>query len=539
MEASPITAALEQLRSPLERNLSESEIINHILLHQKIAIDTAPYAVGKKLVKYLLKVGINYSEFSCGSHAHPAHKNLENAMLAKLAYTIKEDFTAIFCKPEKVHRELVGPFSNHNINVAVCNPIQTGKDTTRYNSLTPTTFNQINGIITPSVFIHDALHYLTVSQIDEFYSRNPAVKRIYATLMCPVELRSYAKNTSAYPELYTLVHHDDGGFTYLPEDDEAGAYEQDVKQSVYWLDFFDSTGHNEFSMDILQTWYAQHLVMFSRDQYPVRTKRVFTFPKLTSIRNFVDVEALGLSQDFIDMELFKEWLLYALSVNKAKPSDMIGTLRAYLKNGANANLDVCLSLISILCDYQALELDPGLLRFTEYDIKSDDYYLGKIKEFNNVLQYVNKADYQFLKKLALAPYQIIIDNKNTPAYLDHAIGVNLSTPLGASWYTNVDSYFSDNFDFAIERVKDDLHHAQHLSYKQQVCDVANNYITTYRVYSQSGLVPNTMEDVHFKIENKKMIAIFCLIEYGLDEFDLLPLPDDFLAALARYTPCAE
>ncbi|CAG8638342.1 5238_t:CDS:2 [Cetraspora pellucida] len=208
----------------------------------------------------------------------------------------------------------------------------------------------------PSVFIHDALHYLSVNQVDEFFTRNPTVQRIYATLMCPTELQSYRKNSSAYSDIYTIIHHDNGDFTYMPENDEFGTCHQNVENSLFWLNFFESTTFDHLSMSI----------------------------------------ALSLVKTTWSLSFLKNGY-----VNKAKARDMVGVLRAYCKNGATANLDVCLAMINVLCDYQELELDFGLLRPIEYDLQSDEFLFSKMKQMNQVLSYANKSNINALKKLAL------------------------------------------------------------------------------------------------------------------------------------------
>lgn len=403
---SPIVDAISLINTTNEQNVISTSRLESLLPAEQAALLVCPFAVPEKMVPFLTTKGVPYSNAANKPNPHPVHKNLERYLLQSMKHYINEPATIISMKREK-YMKIARACADKQVPVQLTNPIITAKDAYRYGDSTPSSFGQIRNLTTPVVFIHDALHYLTRSDMDQFLMRNPAVHTVLATLFCPVELLENQRTNSIEPGLYTLSYPEPEYFMYTPEGDSPGAYIQETSKSLDWLRTFEYEGANHYYVHHLDRMYAQHLMVITKRRYLEEKHRSFIFPRYTSLTDYFDPKYYTFSQNFIEREILQKAILYVLGQPKAKNADLNATMQVQLsKTGSQSGLDALLHCVSIANNVRKYQVEPYLLRDAYIKLGDRSRFWRDIP--NWFLSYFDQRRQNLASKIALRPYSITI-----------------------------------------------------------------------------------------------------------------------------------
>ncbi|UWS64431.1 polyprotein [Sea buckthorn marafivirus] len=248
---------LDFLTPTIHRDTVSSPIMEKIAAPLRSNLELFPFHMPKETVSKLQSLGIDAHNLGYLNHPHPAHKTIENHILynhwSNLARTPS---TVCFMKPEKFHK-----LQSHNPNFsALLNYRLTARDTTRY----PITSSSLP--CTPTVFIHDAIMYMSPAQLAALFHEQPSVQTVYATVVIPPE--SAVTDLSINPELYRFRKVADQ-LIYELEGNPASSYTQPIS-ALTWLQITTiHTPNFSLSVSILDSWGANHSLLIQRGLPPV------------------------------------------------------------------------------------------------------------------------------------------------------------------------------------------------------------------------------------------------------------------------------
>lgn len=310
---------VEALSSTVHRDTITAPIIEHGSRRFRNSLTRYPYAVPPKLLPLLNSLGINASGFGTAVHPHPFHKSVETHLLYDhWSHLARHPSSVMFMKPEKFQL-----LHEHNDNFrTLINARFTSRDVARYPISNPTY------PVTQTLFIHDALMFLSPGKILDLFEKSPALNQVYASLVAPPE---FLKDLpSLYPSVYNFSSSNDN-FHYNLETNRTGSYDQPVS-SFDWLRIHRIDGP-DFSIDvtILESFLSSHSFIFSRCTHPTGREalapdRHFLCPDSIALPNPVD-QKLPLSSRLIPRSVYESVFTYVRAVRTLRETDPAGFVR--------------------------------------------------------------------------------------------------------------------------------------------------------------------------------------------------------------------
>jgi hypothetical protein len=258
---SAILGALSDLLStPLGSAALSSELKAYVRHENKVfATDVK---IPPSLQAHADKVGL-VSNPHADKHPHPFHKALGAKMhdLAHLAFK-GSDYTLLSRKP--------GSDSLYTDAFSVVNLVLTLKDFVRY----PSGIFAAPVVRTQKAVMSDVLQMLNPADISSLFERSPDLQHLLCTAVISPE---GVRNDPAYfPEIYKRFKiFGTSSHFYVPEGHIGGAYVEPDTASL-WLttSLIHCRGFN-LHVSVLETYYAHHLIMISREAGLPDTARIF------------------------------------------------------------------------------------------------------------------------------------------------------------------------------------------------------------------------------------------------------------------------
>jgi len=212
--ADGIKRGTADMTSTMHRDAVTQDVANCLINDISSAREIAPFAMTSEAVDLLIKFGIPASQSFTGYHRHPMHKAIENFLLLRVVpKLVTSTCTCMWLKPAKFEKLR----TKNDFFVDLINPEITPRDASRYAGTVS------RGLPNRSLFLHDAMHYLSKRQVLNFFLSNPDLDELVATVVYPSEV--LLREQSFFPLAYGLVY-TDTGFTYTLEGDPSDAYHQ-------------------------------------------------------------------------------------------------------------------------------------------------------------------------------------------------------------------------------------------------------------------------------------------------------------------------
>lgn len=265
-----------------------------------------PFALDPIKLSFVRQLGINACEEAVQVHPHPLHKTIENHLLyEKWRFYANHDSAVMYMKESKFQKLKA---MNGNF-VTLFNHFNGPKDNVRYTE--PSTKLPENS----NIFIHDALMYMSFSEIHQLFL-SPVVKQVFASLVVPPE--SVLGLNSLYPDFYkyrvvgSRLH-------YFLEDSTTGAYDQ-PKRAEQWLttSSFRVDGC-DYTVTILDSWASVHSLLITRGAAEPTVHR-FDSPEIALLPT-PDNLTLSLSHRLVPLDRLHKAVRYVKSVRTLRESD--------------------------------------------------------------------------------------------------------------------------------------------------------------------------------------------------------------------------
>nr|QED43305.1 replicase [Garlic virus C] len=314
---------LDQISDPNARAAYSQECLSAAKNAATKAMTIAPYAVTQTEALTLERIGITTSPFATTSHTHAADKIIENDCLEIIShYLPKDPITLIQLKRSKLHLLKRGPTDDLFQNYC-----HEPKDVLRFGLTNPHTCPTVT---TSCAVISDTLHFMSSQQLWTLFARNPALQRLYGTLVLPVE--ALHKLPSLFPEIYKLEYYDKH-FAYMPGGHGGGAYIHSYG-TLKWLSTAQiGSGSNHLSIEKIETKAAHHIMVIQRRRPelpwplpPVWVYHASDYVKLPEI--FYPTEA-NVQRPYPHV-FIKRLQLYCFSVKAVSLRDIFAKIRQVL-----------------------------------------------------------------------------------------------------------------------------------------------------------------------------------------------------------------
>ncbi|QBP37021.1 putative polyprotein [Lampyris noctiluca tymovirus-like virus 1] len=309
---------VETLSQTVHRDTVAGPILESALKNLRFSLDLFPWQLTLSQSTFLNSLGLSTTTFGTAIHPHPLHKCIETHLLSVHWHHLATvPSTVLYMKPAKF-RKLSA--KNPNFQTLI-NYRHTPRDVTRYPVSTPS-------FPTTSVaFMHDALMFVSPSQILDLFVNSPTLDHLYASLIVPAE--TFHRLPSLHPELYRLEYHGDS-VTYFLENNQSSYYVQPFS-AVNWLRFTSITsGSFTLSVTVLESWASVHSLLISR--HPIAPSppslRFFSSPKMICLPQPSNCST-PLSARLVPAEIYHSLFTYVRSVRTLRVTDPTGFVRIH------------------------------------------------------------------------------------------------------------------------------------------------------------------------------------------------------------------
>lgn len=358
---------LDQISDPNARAAYSQECLSAAKNAATKAMTIAPYAVTQTEALTLERIGITTSPFATTSHTHAADKIIENDCLEIIShYLPKDPITLIQLKRSKLHLLKRGP--NDDVFQNYCHE---PKDVLRFGITNP----HVCPIVTTScAVISDTLHFMSSQQLWTLFAQNPALQRLYGTLVLPVE--AIHKLPSLFPEIYKLEYYDKH-FAYMPGGHGGGAYIHSYG-TLKWLSTAQiGSGSNHLSIEKIETKAAHHVVVIQRRRpelpWPLPPVWVFHASDYVRLPEIFYPKEANVQRPYPHV-FIKRLQLYCFSVKAVSLRDIFAKIRQVLPTEELARFSTA-DLIR-LANY--LLFITGMQQTSDYQSPLMESLLGKI-----------------------------------------------------------------------------------------------------------------------------------------------------------------
>nr|QED43323.1 replicase [Garlic virus C] len=358
---------LDQISDPNARAAYSQECLSAAKNAATKAMTVAPYAVTQTEALTLERIGITTSPFATTSHTHAADKIIENDCLEIIShYLPKDPITLIQLKRSKLHLLKRGP--NDDIFQNYCHE---PKDVLRFGLTNP---HACPTVTTSCAVISDTLHFMSSQQLWTLFERNPALQRLYGTLVLPVE--AIHKLPSLFPEIYKLEYYDKH-FAYMPGGHGGGAYIHSYG-TLKWLSTAQiGSGSNHLSIEKIETKAAHHIVVIQRRRpelpWPLPPVWVFHASDYVRLPEIFYPKEANVQRPYPHV-FIKRLQLYCFSVKAVSLRDIFAKIRQVLPTEELARFSTA-DLIR-LANY--LLFITGMQQTSDYQSPLMESLLGKI-----------------------------------------------------------------------------------------------------------------------------------------------------------------
>nr|UGO57100.1 MAG: hypothetical protein [Pyongtaek Culex Macula-like virus] len=265
-----------------------------------------PYALDPVKLAFVRQLGINACDEAVQVHPHPFHKTIEQHVLfEKWRFYATQDSAVMYMKESKFEKLRL---QNPNF-VTLFNHNNGPKDNIRYeNEATKLPENT-------NVFIHDALMYMSFSEIHQIFL-SPVVKQVFATLVVPPE--TIVGLDSLYPDFYRYQLRGSRLHYYL-EDSTTGAYDQPLRADQWLTTASFRVDGQDYSITILDSWASVHSLLITRGA-TTPTRHRFDSPAV-ALLPAPDNLSLPLAHRLVPLDRLQKAVRYVKSVRTLRESD--------------------------------------------------------------------------------------------------------------------------------------------------------------------------------------------------------------------------
>lgn len=314
-----------QLRSNATRKFLEKET--------GILCEHFNFVVKTVQKKWLTDRGVELSVYPNELHSHPACKMLENHLLYRVVPSLLtgfEDLHFLTIKQKKLDK-LKKSFKGVEIGEAI-NRVVTSRDLNRFGSKVPP--ERLNLPKCSNLFIHDELHYWTVSQIITFleiYQPN----RVVATFVYPAEA-IFGYKSSLNPAIYSFELSKDE-VIFSPDGVVTESYVQPIDCGRLLAMSRIECSNGCYAVDLQYTIGAHHVFTLNRVSDPliIHEKNRFFGPY-----QCVDAGDLfnwdgRVALPGIEIDVLQKVILYLFSLKKPDPQSAVAKLRQMMADDVN------------------------------------------------------------------------------------------------------------------------------------------------------------------------------------------------------------
>nr|AHX22590.1 RNA-dependent RNA polymerase [Bombyx mori Macula-like virus] len=309
------TNLVDTLANTIHRDAITAPLVETAISNFRHKLQLYPYQVNSKLIPLLNQLGIGVTSYGTSPHPHAAHKAIETHLLFEhWNHLARVPSTVMYMKPEKFQK-----LQQLNPNFAsLINFRHTPKDITRYPVSNP------HPVETEVAFMHDALMFITPSQILGLFRDSPSMTSLYCSLIVPAEA-AYGV-PSLFPDLYSYTIKDDQ-LVYTLEGNATGNYTQPLR-SLDWLRRSGiSSGDLHLSVTLLESFVSVHSLLITRvPQPPPSGEHVFLTPPASLLPNPEGLE-LPIKSRLVPTEVYNSLFTYVRAVRTLRVTDPSGFVR--------------------------------------------------------------------------------------------------------------------------------------------------------------------------------------------------------------------
>lgn len=309
------TNLVDALSNTIHRDAITAPLVETAIGNFRRKLSLYPYQLPSKLIPLLNQFGIGASSFGTSPHPHPAHKCIETFILFEhWSHLARVPSTVLYMKPEKFQK-----LRDHNSNFSqLINYRHTPKDVTRYPVSNP------GPVETEIAFMHDALMFISPSQILGMFRDSPTLNSLYCSLVVPPEL--HYGLPSLFPDLYRFQVQG-SNLHYQLEANATGAYDQPL-DSLNWLSRSGiSTTDLHLSVTVLESFASVHSLLITRITSPASPGcNTFLSPAASLLPNPLDSE-VPLYSRLVPSEVYQSLFTYVRAVRTLRVTDPAGFVR--------------------------------------------------------------------------------------------------------------------------------------------------------------------------------------------------------------------
>nr|QQG34609.1 RdRp [Avocado betaflexivirus 1] len=289
------------------------------------------FSVTDDVKEYLSNEGVTLSPLPWRVHTHPACKTIENFILYVVLPEAARSYKNLALMSIKKNKyDQIKAYSSskpYGLDLELINRIVTSRDRTRYGEVQHIRKMAVKKDF--NYFIHDELHYWSMSQIEDFLSLHKP-KNVLATFIYPVELL-FGHKKSILPKVYTFeIMGED--FSFAPDGRVSEAYIQPLAGGDILRMNHIGKGDNYYTVTLLRSIGAHHLLHFRRggvDDIHEKVRQFGTYPCIDIGPVFgkkrIPVTAM-------DASIFKKVVFYLFSLKKPDQASAVAKLRQLMND---------------------------------------------------------------------------------------------------------------------------------------------------------------------------------------------------------------
>lgn len=300
------------LTNPDSRYTVERGVINRIKEYKDRV--TSNWNIAKEHRHLLTRVGIHTDDLGGNDHPHPLSATIDEHCLHLVGKFCQDHpTTVISSKPFKVA-------AHFDKGTRIQNPVLCPKDDHRYPGSGQTRLEPIG---TSFAFLHDVLHHLTPADMVNPFDESPDLDRMYAVLVAPPE---QLLGIPALPNPVYSWHVEGDDLHYYPDGHTSGGYTQ-PRRSYEWLETGSITrGNTTITITHIESFYAHHILLFTRSKHIVREIRHFDLQGYTMVPTPTLTNPLHSTP--IPRVLLEETVVSLLSAGAYSPPNVYSKIRA-------------------------------------------------------------------------------------------------------------------------------------------------------------------------------------------------------------------
>jgi len=325
----PLDVAVAQFTSPEHRRNNEAFRQPQIAQYSAQVDNDCPYYIPPAVQHHMEKLSIPWSTTCANVVPHPIHAAIRRWELKHvIPKEINTDVTVVSMGATNVEwlRDAMTDLGK-DYKIEIKNSITDMKDMGRYLQETgniPEDVFTLDEVTTPTVVFHNSGQFMNESFPVHFFKNNPDVRVMIVSHVYPLE--RLIVNHSTIPALYTWVDNENGTFTYTPEGDVGGSYEQPSSPGMLLCNkWIDEDGEIMLVGGIVASKLNTHIQVITSynlvaPQYvPISMEGFMPFPRL--------FRAMPKDLEPIRTDMYRKLFEYGKALQKMKEQDLWGKIR--------------------------------------------------------------------------------------------------------------------------------------------------------------------------------------------------------------------